>query len=1374
MAEFCFFTDADKSGLLDSQASSTAFGAVSDTEFRVTSLHTAASNPRVFAICDGKLAVQQGSQSNVISLILQPKDQPGVGNRINFVSIKYIIYKGVLRDSLISGSSVADRSKNQLTRRAHETQDIMNRAIELASGAPANSLTFTPSSALLGYNISGTDSESLDKLFYKPDNSLFEPLSVAAGDHIGDFDKNKFGIEIVLDDVRANANFILTKHVETKLQAPVPTASNPSQLFKRRHQKEAAISFMDPCAFFGSFFQYGGVFDRPVKLRYRLSTDIIDVEKETKDSDLHKANGTEIYDDILVHFFNKNAVYIDMRNELNTSINFYQHYDNNIKLKIPEADDEIISKDYYGNNGWPLLVLRPQDYDLHGQNNNSTKDTIKIEIALPNPSRENASPLVYISQGYKNKIKRNKVLRGEKRYVRLTTSDHYTESFSVVVPNIASESVITPVSQYIRIKYLKSVLEGASSGIVPRASNYLDLLFQPVRMKIQFAVTANSKSRIYQEDVFLSLSAESGCESAGAVGIAQDTKNFTLFAYAGHKLRTTGTTRLQTITLPSEVATESHFLNLVRDRYPGEKLLQGTLKIGSEPNPTYLRFADGDPTAAKNLQWPNLSDEFVALIINKFKFAEMVLDHSFSGDYDVFVRLRNEESKSSDGIVYTTYDLVLEGYTDDGTSIFLDIFDPGIKVYSFGQDHNLILVDGAAEFDASTPQDEHLACSDAFSDKELGYLQSFINGIQVAPQRFRDIYTKVFKINNDAANEISVTGDGTPGNEYKLINPFTDPSLTKPSVELPKGFLAEGCTIFILHKFQQQLVDDIAAAQDSVDIDSPTKSDIYKALKDILIAFGFIPPATDADRHAFNQMMNPDTSIGERKPVAFLAGSIFPTKKVMYRLMERGNLAGSASDRKFIFPLAPPITEPNILAAIAQILTKFSTTIAQLVDRESACAYRILSGYTKTPKNLILATGNGTSTNALFRIPNRPPVLNRGVFLFNYEYDATAGVLAKAERAFPSFGEDVSTTLHITTFGFNNTANSTVVIKKDEDELKFVGNVNNPILQPLDSLTAKVRYDATGKYFYKVTPSGPLPLAFYDPIKRDLIFIETGGRFSFKVEQTSGSVDEITSAINVVDGEKIRRFYFEAQNLFLDDVFDLTPSQKDSLIDPVYDGAVRYMIDRLINVPNIPIIINLGGNFVGEFIGPNDRTTGSKVRPNTLYQFVKDRSTRTLETPNDDPVGYPPLRYSFGSVVISQFNIIITIDSFVSPRRSRLDLKVPSGKRSQLDHLTNYFTIDGSDAYLDPPSNFHPPDPDHPNLPSYNPILSGLRSFGLAEALKDILIKTATDSLLYDAFDVGVMKNYLEDRLTQATVLKNERLGIGAEIMFSDYTDFKP
>jgi hypothetical protein len=1393
MSNFCFFTDADATNLLNVQDSSGTFGAVSDTEFRVTSLHTAVSNPRAFAVCDGTVAVQKDStQPDIVSLILKPKDQPPVGNRINFVPIKYIIYKGVVKGSLISGSGVADKSNNQLTSRAHATQEAMNREAEVLLEKPANSITATPSANFLGYDIIRNDNDSLDKIFYRQNNSSFELLSVKAGDHIGTFDKNLFGLEIVLDDVRANANFILVKHIETKLQAPVATASTDSQLFKRRHQKESAISFMDPCAFFGSFFQYGGVLQKPVKLRYRLSTDTIDVEKETKDSDLHKAKSSEIYEKILVHFANKNAVYIDIRNELNTSINFYAHYDNNIKLT--QADDEIVDKDYYGNSGWPLLVLRPGDFDLHGQNNDSDKDVIKIEIALPNPGGENAAPLVYFSQGYHTKIRRNKVLRGEKRYVRLATADDYTESFQVAVANIANEAKITPVSQYIRIKYLKLVLQGASSGIVPRASNYLDLLFLPFRMKIPFAVTANSKSRVYQEDAFLALLAESGCESAGAVGIAEDTKTLALFTYAGDKLKTKGTSRLQTISLASEIATETHYLNLVRDRYKREKLVQGKIPVGPLPYPSYFRFIDATPATASALSDANLRDEFMAVLIEKSKFVEMAFAHSFSFDYDIFIRFSNEIAGDSAGVEFTSYDLLLEGYIDDGTSISLGTFNPGIKVYSFGKSQSLIFLDKDVTYDESAPLDVLPSCAGSFSQDELALLKTFIDGLDSTPPPFKDLYAKVFFIDGDIRNKIEVTDVGPPGDKYELINPFTVPvtlSNPKPPGELPKGFLAEACTIFTLYKLEKQLAFDTNADKQKVDIDHPDKKPIYQALKQILRGSGFdLKPNSDTERLEFNEMMNPNRSIGVRGWL-FTKETTSPTKKTMYDLIKARKFSSNKS----------LLNDDEIRNNTKAILEEYRKIIGRFVKEESACAYKILSGEALAPVNLFLASGDGSTTSGLLEVEQN----NTGVLLFDYEYDGTAGVKERAERTFDSLKTDRSTSVHLTMFGLDKfedenhqviPSDSTIKVIKDRIAYVFKASFANKIIRPVDGTEAQsqARYNATDQLFYTETASGTVTLAYYDLKKRDLIFLGEDKNFSFKVELTSfhhpdapadRAYDEVSVSINVIEGPKLHIFEFEAEDLFDNDVFAVTGAKivqfKDALLkDPKDVEAIDFMIERLTNVPNIPISISLRGNFIGEKLETRDPLTHSKVKTDPKYRFFFTRDEGREKETDEDPASYKPLRYSIGRVAITDFSINITIDSFVSPLWSRLDnkifeLPIPSpaqvAKKKELDELTHYYTINSSDAYVDHlGGDPRPTDTAHPKLPSYNPILSGLRSFGLAVALKDFLVDRAAASNL-DFFQV---ETSLQEKINDAKVLKNDLLGIGADIEFKHFTGFQP
>jgi hypothetical protein len=114
MADFFFFTDID---LLQSQPANKAYGpagAVSGIEkFRVTSLHYSTGSPKAYAVCDGIVCVQQNTSNPLlVNLILKPNQNPD----INFSTIKYIIYKGILKSSLVDGSgNIVVDTTNDLT-----------------------------------------------------------------------------------------------------------------------------------------------------------------------------------------------------------------------------------------------------------------------------------------------------------------------------------------------------------------------------------------------------------------------------------------------------------------------------------------------------------------------------------------------------------------------------------------------------------------------------------------------------------------------------------------------------------------------------------------------------------------------------------------------------------------------------------------------------------------------------------------------------------------------------------------------------------------------------------------------------------------------------------------------------------------------------------------------------------------------------------------------------------------------------------------------------------------------------------------------------------------------------------------------------------
>src|SRR4051812_39407795 len=97
-ARFHFFTDTD---LPLAQPSADAFGPqlpdATHDRYRVSSMHSAASDPAAYAVCGGIICAQEipGSPS-LVNLILKPLDRPP----INFVPDRYYVHRGIRRDSL--------------------------------------------------------------------------------------------------------------------------------------------------------------------------------------------------------------------------------------------------------------------------------------------------------------------------------------------------------------------------------------------------------------------------------------------------------------------------------------------------------------------------------------------------------------------------------------------------------------------------------------------------------------------------------------------------------------------------------------------------------------------------------------------------------------------------------------------------------------------------------------------------------------------------------------------------------------------------------------------------------------------------------------------------------------------------------------------------------------------------------------------------------------------------------------------------------------------------------------------------------------------------------------------------------------------------
>ena len=494
MAKHFFFTDQD---ILNIQLVGQEFGSVATnptSQYQVTSKHTAAGIPNAYAVSDGVLFVQNAG-INLVNLILKPTNQPP----FQFPKIKFYVYRSVLKTSLINGIEIAASTSNDLTESIWASQTARN----LSAGT-----NDTPPKEAIGIDI--ITNGSIDEVFYR-DNSSFQLPVVNAGWSLGIFDSPSFGFEIMMENIGFDPELLTVRNSEnTIIVNALPSTPTQAQEFEYWHDKEAILNYIDPSAFFGSFYHF--------KLRVKTSSSTISTKMKN-----------EIYDEILTKYINKNISYLDIRNEYNFSLNYFKNYGTYTNTDINIAFDNLstlLSRNYY-INGWPILRIDNSDFP-----NNTTNKNI-VRIALPDGAGDNPLPTLFISAGYfadqypiepkdKNKL------------IDLTVTAGFTNEVSLIIPNRNSLSGTTAISSYIKLKYFKRFAPNAavppfSSGTVIRSKNYLDNLF-PTCLNFNTLSYPTLKVKIYEEEVFIDANKNHDYDAIFSLGMVFETNNVTLFA----------------------------------------------------------------------------------------------------------------------------------------------------------------------------------------------------------------------------------------------------------------------------------------------------------------------------------------------------------------------------------------------------------------------------------------------------------------------------------------------------------------------------------------------------------------------------------------------------------------------------------------------------------------------------------------------------------------------------------------------------------------------------------------------------------------------------------------------------------------------------
>ncbi len=852
MSSIFFYTDPNSINPQQNTATSGfAFGPLSSDVYQITSEHTG-TNAKAVAITDGRvIALDNGTD---LTLILSPIIKIKGLTNLDLPEVKYFIYKGLNRNSLIDASvpdKIASSSLNDLTRKIWETQAAYNTA----SGENSE-----PSIGALRLNFPSTSSTLIDELFEGGIDSSFEPQIVDAGDYIGDFitgGSATFGIEILLNEVRSSLTCAEAKNKNFKIDLSSMTGTTDLDAMRKKTARERILRFMDPTSFFGSLF--------PVREKIRgqkAEGNILKIRRA--DNSIDTFDGTKVYEKMLLPLYNRNRIYFDIRNEYNQSFNYFGVYNNNVKIKLGRKQDNFSEENYYNYfNQWPLLAidLIKSGSVVYDPDDDKSK-SIEIELKLPVSAipEDNPEPLILLYHDY-YKIRRKSVKKiepHEKLFtVKKDTKDSgYFRSFVFELPNDKESAddndQTTPVCTYIRIKVFRTTSVLAPDVQVHRQENYIDSLIFPFAVTPQH--TAGLETRVFPEDLYMGtdVSIETlvnkdnrfpNTDYISSAGYAYDALNVTFFTYANRRNSyptRKGKSNAEYIEFGNVEFTETgRFLEKLNERYTTETSASSSLlgeihlDIPNNSNQKLYRFKPVEHVSDERSSI-NLFNEFSAVVLSRNTYQTLrdsvnPSHGSFNGidpKYDISLVLRNRQIDTAPVVGfpaltlgYSVYELGLRGFEENTTTNTIQSkeWNSGILLFSYnetlnGKTKNMLIIEQGVSID-NVPTDDYLPWfKDSLDSLEVTDLKDFKkrlqDGVSFLPNRM--LLEKVFFTEGDSegtsASSYYFFLDETTG-EIFFKDKTTDAILSSLPNEQVKGFLFEAATLYAVWNLCAMLTD---------------------------------------------------------------------------------------------------------------------------------------------------------------------------------------------------------------------------------------------------------------------------------------------------------------------------------------------------------------------------------------------------------------------------------------------------------------------------------------------------------------------------------------------------------------------------------------
>jgi hypothetical protein len=1211
MSDLFFFTDLD---LLDghgggnAQSAADAFGPQSASAFRLNSKHrsNSAIAPKAYAAVKGYVLIHPiPNDSAHVNLILKPFAQPATNSSLGPPPIRFFIYRGVKKDSLVVSGSDPEVL-------------VPGGSIDMVDKIRSTyKYSATAEAPLARFLTSGLATAPLDSSF-----AAISLPSIAAGMSIGRFDPAGFGFEIVLDDIGFDPDlaFASRNHDDGSVYTVTLGSGTAADNFITRAQKEFILHFLDPCAFYGNLY-FAGL---TAKKSDGGAITVIGRKAATRNDILT----------ILGKFETKDRAYIDIRNENDRSYNYYGFVNDPAKKNLysiytddvdvtfvnPDGAKPAPSTNYYGTFDWPILIVKNSQFSP-----GNAKQKNIVSIRLPRGNNDNAT--LFVSIGIRNDgppaadLDAKKSSEG-RSFVDLQLQPGATnyDAFDLVIPNDHTAGATTIIPTYSRLRYIRRV---AAVDLFTDPADYevqfADNIFTPLILKNKLTTSANLRISVYENEQYVDLSNVdqiSRCEYIGNTGIALSANNVTLFCYPLYEQRKSDSGKAKKIsqtTSPSTTASE--FIEAFgKAGQAGQKKAPFTIETLTLP-PAQPKIVYYNETKSLLPDFSINYSSVLMLVIDKNNFTAKILDvitdptsnNPFSADFDVRLAIRaqshrdqdkgNDNDTSTQPKGYSRCSLFLRGFKLANGNVDVVDVDSGIRLFSKRREDfviHSILKDRDAVLDSissgflpfeygflvASPGVARPAVYTTYSafDKE-NYLAYYSN----LGDRFNNIYNE--DLQDFIARLYASAGqDATSRRLYKyvfakfiktkqvpdsigLLPPdldsfvkiqlnFINGHISLGASYIHQGLFLEGANYFATWKITENL----------------------KIIQQLFTSMQFVSPGTTAqfkakfrDRYNFivqqypllNNLIESLKAEGIRSPISILDADVKDSIYVQGLRKEFSDIfwndrtaKGVITNLRNYYQMFDKPQGPSLIdGALQAVLSGFNDTKQAYLAALSQKVYEGLGGTLREYTFHNIAIGDGGPTLGLFGtgVGADGELGGEGIFLFNYFYEnddqSSSKIKTKIAQKLDNLpiynASDLPSAIHFGIYGINDSyaIQHKIILKK-----------NGVPAQGADPATGNVAdaFILVGEPpgSFKSNIAGMAGIGAWNNFTKDLVIEapHTHNLTSISMDLDSKTDEESFSIVFYKTTSPVILHYAkDFENLFADDCYQLTPRKVDEL-----------------------------------------------------------------------------------------------------------------------------------------------------------------------------------------------------------------------------------